>query len=100
MLTGDDAKRVAELEKQIDELRQGGNYTEAQKAARAIVELRTRGQGPDHWQTADARRLLHRLAKIAALPEEARRELAEAGKLDAEVFASTGAGTIGTPFRC
>ena len=87
VLTGDYAKRVAELEKQIGELRRAGKFAEAQKAARAIVELRTRGQGPDHWQTADARRLLHRLAKVAALPEEARRELAEAGKLDAEVFA-------------
>ena len=68
VLTGDDAKRVAELEEQITKLRQGGKYAEAQKAARAIVELRSKGQGPDHWQTADARRLLHRLAKIAALP--------------------------------
>ena len=87
VLTGDDAKRVAELEEQITKLRQGGKYAEAQKAARAIVELRTRRQGSDHWQTADARRLLHRLAKIAALPEEARLELAEAGKVHAEGLA-------------
>jgi len=45
---GDDAKRVEELEKKIEELRQAGNYSEAQSAARMLLEIRSRVQGTKH----------------------------------------------------
>jgi CHAT domain-containing protein len=78
VLSEDEAKRVKELEQKIAELRQAGKYAEAQRSARAIVELRARAQGTDHWETADARRMLQTLEQIAALPAEAQAELNEA----------------------
>jgi CHAT domain-containing protein len=86
LLTGDDAKRAAEWEQKIDELCRAGHYTEAQEAARQVLALRRRVQGVEHWETADARRLLQTLEKIAALPDEARAELRELTRLDARVM--------------
>jgi CHAT domain-containing protein len=86
VLRGDDARQAAELEQKVAALRRAGEYTEAQQAAQSLLALRTRLQGAGHWQTADARRLLETVEKAAALPEEARAELAEAIKLDGEVF--------------
>jgi tetratricopeptide (TPR) repeat protein len=84
VLKGADAKRVKELEKSIQELRQAGRYTEAQAAARTIVEIRSRIQGEAHWQTSDALRTLRTLEHVAALPTEAQAELAHVRKLDTE----------------
>jgi tetratricopeptide (TPR) repeat protein len=84
MLKGEDGKRVEELEKKINELRRAGKNAEAQEPARAILEIRRRVQGEDHWQTADARRLLERLRRITALSASAQAELAEATKLEGE----------------
>jgi CHAT domain-containing protein/Tfp pilus assembly protein PilF len=86
MLTGADAKRAEELGQKIDELRQAGKYAEAQQAARRILDLRKRVQGTDHWETADARRLLQTLEKISALPADAQAELTEDAKRDGQVF--------------
>jgi CHAT domain-containing protein/Tfp pilus assembly protein PilF len=83
LLNGKDAKRVEELEKQIDELRQAGKYTEAQAAARTIVEIRHRVQGADHWQTRDAERSLAALQEIATLSGGSRKQLMEAARLRA-----------------
>src|SRR5437870_12627916 len=76
VLTGDDAKRVEELEKKINELRQAGKYTEAQAAARTVLEIRRRVQGEKHWETGDALRTLRTLVLITRLPAEAQAELA------------------------
>jgi CHAT domain-containing protein/Flp pilus assembly protein TadD len=78
VLTGDDAKRVDELEKKVSQLWQAGKDTEAQVAAREILAIRTRVQGAAHWQAADAKRLLRTLEQIAALPPDARAELTQA----------------------
>jgi CHAT domain-containing protein len=86
VLGPDDAKRVTELEQQIREQRQAGKYTEAQQAARAILELRIRVQGAEHWQTADAKRLLQTLDKIAALPAQAQAELSASSKRDVRIW--------------
>jgi CHAT domain-containing protein len=87
MLTGDDAKRVAELENEGGQLFAAGKYAEARKAVQSIIELRTKVQGKDHWQTADARRLLQTVERFAALSDQTRAELAEAAKLAAEADA-------------
>src|SRR5258708_6198320 len=55
LLRGEEAKRVDQLEKQIDEARRNGRVEEAQTLARSAWEIRTRVQGEDHWQTADAK---------------------------------------------
>src|SRR5262249_14843491 len=49
--------------------------------AREVAETRTRLQCADHWQTADARRGVDDLRKVAALPEEGRKAMASVGDL-------------------
>jgi CHAT domain-containing protein/tetratricopeptide (TPR) repeat protein len=85
VLTGDAAGRVEELEQKVAGLKRAGKYAEAQTAARAVLEICTRLKGGKHWQTVDAQELVQSLGRIAALPPQARAELAEAAKLDGEV---------------
>jgi hypothetical protein len=49
LLTGDDAKRVAALEKQADDLEAAGEFARAQAPAREIAAIRARLQGATHW---------------------------------------------------
>ena len=74
-LSGEAAARVAQLEQQIAQLRRAGLFAEAIAPAREVAEIRTRLQGGDHWQTADARRAVDDLRRIATLPEEGRKAL-------------------------
>jgi CHAT domain-containing protein/Tfp pilus assembly protein PilF len=78
LLTGEALGRGEELDKRVGELWQAGRYREAQEPARALLALRQRVQGADHWQTADARRQWQTLVRLAALPAEARAELEQA----------------------
>jgi hypothetical protein len=86
LLTGDDAKRVAELEKKVGELSQADKFAEAQEVERQIVELRSRVQGAEHWQTADARRQLDDLKRLERLSAAERTRLREADELDNRVL--------------
>jgi tetratricopeptide (TPR) repeat protein len=86
VLVGDEAKRADELEQQIEDLRKAGKYTAAAGIARTILETRCRRQGQDHWQTADAQRLLQTLERAATFPAKAQADLAESTRLDGEVF--------------
>jgi hypothetical protein len=80
-LTGEDASRVEKLEKQIDQLKRDGRFSHAIAPAGEVAEIRTRVQGGDHWQAADARRTVDDLRMIAALPEEGRKAMASVGEL-------------------
>src|SRR5262245_18942560 len=55
VLTGEDAKRVAELEAKLEKLESAGSFPEALAIVREVLAIRTRVQGEHHWQTADAR---------------------------------------------
>jgi tetratricopeptide (TPR) repeat protein len=101
MLTGEDAKRVEALEKETDEFYQAGKFTEAQAPASKALEIRRRFQGEQHWQTGDARRLLEVLKQIAALPADARAELARTLVLAREAarVEEQGRYAEGTPLR-
>ena len=55
LLKDDDAKKVEALEGELAELRRAGKFGEAIRPAEQIVQIRTRVQGADHWQAADAR---------------------------------------------
>jgi CHAT domain-containing protein len=81
MLTGDDAQGVADLEKKLAALLRADQNAEAQEVARQIVEQRESVQGADHWQTADARRLLEELKRQAHLSDAERAQLREAAAL-------------------
>src|SRR5262249_3847945 len=71
-----DAKWVGAQSKTIDALGRAGKFAEAVAPARQVVEVYEKALGPDHWQTADARRLVETLKTIDTLPEEGRRALA------------------------
>jgi tetratricopeptide (TPR) repeat protein len=81
-LDGEAAARVAKLEGQIAQFRREGRFAEAIEPAREVAETRTRLQGADHWQAADARRAVDDLRTIAALPEAGRKALASVGDLE------------------
>src|SRR5262249_27040042 len=70
-----DADRVAGLSKAVDDLWRAGKFAEAVGPARQIVTVCEKALGPDHWQTADARRRVATLEAITGLPEEGRRAL-------------------------
>jgi tetratricopeptide (TPR) repeat protein len=84
ILAGDDAKQVELLEREIAELERAGKFAEAQEPARKIQEIRTRVQGADHWQTADAERMVQTLKRITSSSFEVRADFALAHRLLAE----------------
>jgi tetratricopeptide (TPR) repeat protein len=81
-LSGEAAAQVEKLEQQIDQLRRAGRFAEAIAPAREVAEIRTRLQGADHWQAADARRAVDDLRQLAALPDEGRKAMAPVEELD------------------
>jgi tetratricopeptide (TPR) repeat protein len=86
MLTGDDARRVAELEQKLSALAFAGKYAEAQQPAEEIVAIRRRAQGAKHWQTLDFERVVQTLKRLAALSAEEQAEYASAIKALAEAL--------------
>lgn len=54
-LRGEDARRAEALAKELADAMRAGKRDEARKTAEAIVALRTRLQGADHWQVRNAR---------------------------------------------
>jgi tetratricopeptide (TPR) repeat protein len=87
-LTGEAAAQVAKLDQRIAQLRKEGKFAEAIEPAREVAEIRTRLQGADHWQAADARRAVDDLRRIAAMPEEGRKAMASVGELDQKADAA------------
>jgi tetratricopeptide (TPR) repeat protein len=55
LLQGADAKKAAELEARLGQLREAGKFEEAVQVAAELVALREKGQGKDHWLAASAR---------------------------------------------
>jgi CHAT domain-containing protein len=72
LLTGEDAKKAAGLEKRIEELETADKYAEAIRLGEELLALRTNVQGADHWETVNRKWELAALRKVAALPEEQR----------------------------
>jgi tetratricopeptide (TPR) repeat protein len=81
LLKGDDAAKVAALEKEIEELWAAAKFAEAQKPATEILALRQRVQGKGHWQTGDAARKLETLRQATKLPAKQQQALAEVSGL-------------------
>jgi CHAT domain-containing protein/tetratricopeptide (TPR) repeat protein len=70
LLQGDDAKQMANLQMQFDQLLQTGKYTEAIEVAKQQLKQRERLQGADHYEVADARRLLELVEKVARFDKQ------------------------------
>lgn len=72
MLKGEDAKKAADWENELGRLLAADQYGEALKVHDRIIEMRTRLQGADHWQTLKWKWIADRDKKVAALPPEKR----------------------------
>jgi tetratricopeptide (TPR) repeat protein len=64
LLQGDDARKAKELQDQVNALQGTGKLEEALPVARALLELRERCQGADHYQAADARWQVEALRRV------------------------------------
>jgi tetratricopeptide (TPR) repeat protein len=89
LLTGDDARKAADLEKRVVELEAADNYAEAIRRHEELLALRTRVQGADHWQTVNQKWYLTATTKVAALTAEKR-----AGWRQAERDVAAAAGLV------
>ncbi|MBX3443694.1 MAG: CHAT domain-containing protein [Planctomyces sp.] len=67
MLSGEEADAAAQLEEQRAAAAEAGRDEDAIRHAEALLELRTRLQGADHWQAIDARWDRDLLRKRAAM---------------------------------
>ncbi|HKI19943.1 MAG TPA: hypothetical protein VKA15_18790 [Isosphaeraceae bacterium] len=71
-LTGDDARRAEELDKAIEAALKADRWDEAIARAEELLALRTRVQGPKHFETMDAEWLLKALSRVAPMSHEDR----------------------------
>ena len=71
-LTGDDAKRAEELDKAIEAALKADRWDEAIARAEELLALRTRVQGPKHFETVNAEWRLKTLRRVAPMPHEDR----------------------------
>src|SRR5262249_27251939 len=85
VLSKEDAQRATDLVAKANALSREGKFTEARGPIGEIVELYTRVLGRDHFDTADARRELATLDKLAGLPEADRAEYRKTYVLSDEV---------------
>jgi CHAT domain-containing protein len=84
MLTGEDARKAAELQKRIADLEAADKYAEAIQLREELIALRTKVQGVDHWETVNERWALTALKKVAVLPKENRADWRKAVEEDEE----------------
>ncbi len=71
-LTGEDARRAEELDKAIDAAFKADRWDEASARAEELLALRTRVQGPKHFEMIDAEWLLKTLRRVQPMPHEDR----------------------------
>ncbi len=71
-LTGEDAKRAAELEKAIEAALEANRWDEAIPRTEELLALRTRTQGPKHFETVNEQWRLKTLRRVASMPHEER----------------------------
>jgi CHAT domain-containing protein/tetratricopeptide (TPR) repeat protein len=78
---------VGQLYAKYNELWKADRFAEARDVARALLDVRTRMNGEDHFQTRNARSSATVAEHVAALPDAARAEYAETNKLFVELAA-------------
>jgi len=83
-LTGDDAKRAEELDKAIDAKLKADRWDKAIAGAEELLALRTRAQGPKHFETVDAEWRLKTLRRVAAMPQVDRVAYQSANTMNAQ----------------
>ncbi len=71
-LTGQDEKRAKQLDQQIDNAVKADRWDEAIARAEELLALRTRIQGPKHFETLNAEWRLKALRRVAPMPQDDR----------------------------
>ncbi len=71
-LTGDDDKRAKELDERSTAALTADRWDEAIARAEELLALRTRIQGPKHFETVNAEWRLRTLRRVAPMPNEDR----------------------------
>ena len=71
-LTGDDARRAEDLEKAIGTALKADRWDEAIARVEEMLALRTRAQGPKHFETVNEVWRLKALRRVALMPPEDR----------------------------
>jgi tetratricopeptide (TPR) repeat protein len=71
-LTGDDAKRAEKLDKAIEGALRAVRWDEAIERAEELHALRSKEQGPKHFETVDQEWLVKALRRVATMPNEDR----------------------------
>jgi len=83
-LTGDDARRAEELYKAGAAALKIDHWDEAIARAEELLALRTRAQGPKHFETVNAEWILKALRRVAAMGLEDRIAYQTAGPMSAQ----------------
>ncbi|MGO9465961.1 MAG: tetratricopeptide repeat protein [Isosphaeraceae bacterium] len=71
-LTGEDEKRAKQLDEQIDQATKADRWDEAIARAEELLALRTRAQGPKHFETVNAEWRIKTLRRLASMSDEDR----------------------------
>ena len=71
-LNGDDARRAEELVKAIEAALKADRWDEAIATSQELLGLRTRVQGPKHFETVNAEWRLKTLRRVAPMPQKDR----------------------------
>jgi tetratricopeptide (TPR) repeat protein len=83
-LTGEDKKRAKQLCEEMEKAVNADRWDEAIAKAEELLALRTRAQGPKHYETVDAVRQVKNIRQMAALPKDDRSALLLAIDLNGE----------------
>ena len=68
-LTGDDARRAEELNKAVEAEAKANRWDESIARAEELLALRTRAQGPTHFETVNAAWVVKALRRVAPMPD-------------------------------
>jgi len=85
-LTGDDEKRAKQLDEQIDAAMKADRWDKAIARAEELLALRTRAQGPKHFETVNAEWRLKTLRRVAPMPLEDRVAYQSANTTDGQAI--------------
>src|SRR5579872_105136 len=83
-LVGADAAEAMQLDNEIRQQREAGEWQEAAATAQRLLELRRSKQGEKHWETVNASWLSRTMELLATKPQEVAREYQVAGKASAD----------------
>jgi tetratricopeptide (TPR) repeat protein len=94
-LSGADTKRADELQKSTDAALNADRWGDAIAHAEELLALRTRVQGPKHFETVNAEWLLKNLRHVATMPKEDRVAYQSSQTLNREAEALRAEGKYG-----